>query len=101
MTVNLYSVLDAIRHDAELTRTQYRPDHARAGGMLSAAARLETALNAQVRYQSGEQPKEGDTVVCGGDEFRVDSVDYRRGLVKGAIDPTGYAVSCCVLVKRC
>lgn len=100
MTVNLYQVVDDIRRDAELTRTQSRPDHARAGGMLSAAARLETALNAQLVYQTGEQPKEGDTVACGGDEFRVDSVDYRRGLVKGAIDPTGYAASICVLIKR-
>lgn len=100
MMVNLYQIVDDIRRDAELTKKQYRPDHARAGGMLSAAARLETALNAQVRYQSGEQPKEGDIVASGGDEFRVDSVDYRRGLVKGAIDPTGYAVSCCVLIKR-
>ena len=100
MTVNLYRVVDDIRRDAEVTRSGFNANHARAGGMLSAAARLETALNGQVRYQSGEQPKEGDTVACGGDEFRVDSVDYRRGLVKGAIDPTGYAVSCCVLIKR-
>lgn len=100
MQVNLYQIVDDIRRDAELTRTQSRPDHARAGGMLSAAARLETALNAQLVYQTGEQPKEGDTVACGGDEFRVDSVDYRRGLVKGAIDPTGYTASICVLIKR-
>lgn len=100
MMVNLYQVVDAIRRDAELTRTQHKPDHSRAGGMLSAAARLETALNAQLVYQTGEQPKEGDTVVCGGDEFRVDSIDYRRGLIKGAVNPTGYAASCCVLIKR-
>lgn len=100
MTVNLYKIVDDIRRDAEKAGSGYRANHERAGGMLSAAARLETALNAQVKYQTGEQPKEGDTVACGGDEFRVDSVDYRRELIKGAMDPTGYAASCCILIKR-
>lgn len=98
--VNLYNVLDAIKRDAELTKTQRKPDHARAGGMLSAAARLETALNAQLVYACGERPKEGDIVVSGGDEFRVDRIDYRRGVIKGAVDPVGYVASACVLIKR-
>lgn len=53
-----------------------------------------------MKYASGEEPIEGDIVVCGGDEFRVDSIDVQHELVKGAIDPTGYAVSICYLVKR-
>lgn len=68
--------------------------------MLSAAERLEEALKLYTVYKSGEVAFEGDTVQAGGDEFRVDSVDYQKGIVKGAIDPVGYAASTCVLVKR-
>ena len=41
MTVNLYQVVDDIRRDAEKAGSGYRANHERAGGMLSAAARLE------------------------------------------------------------
>jgi len=53
-----------------------------------------------LKYQCGSPVKVGDVVVAGGDEFTVDRIDYEREILKGDIDPCGYAVHACTLVRR-
>jgi len=53
-----------------------------------------------LNYSTGEDVRIGDQVVAGGDTFTVDSIDEERGILKGDIDPCGYAVQAVTLLKR-
>lgn len=87
-----------MRKEAGIFRQQRNND--RAGGLERAATMVDTLLAREIKYASGEQAYAGDTVACGGEEFRVDRIDYQSGILKSYIYPTGYAASSCVLIKR-
>lgn len=87
-----------MRKEASVFRDQR--NHDRAGGLERAAVMVDALLAREIKYATGEPAQAGDTVACGGEEFRVDRVDYQSGILKSHIDPTGYAASNCVLIKR-
>ena len=95
---DLLKLTKDIRKEAKGYRDQN--NHHRAGGMERAATMLELLLAREIRYVNGEQAYENDVVMCGGEQFRVDRIDYENGILKSYIDPTGYAASSCVLISR-
>lgn len=95
MISKMYEVVDRLMLEAKSQRC-----HHKEGAYRHAAVILERALIQQQCYGTGEVPKIGDIVCAGGDEFRVDNLDHRAGIVKGAIDPCGYAITACTLIKR-
>lgn len=95
---DLVKLADEMRDEARHFRGQ--KNHDRAGGLERAAVMVESLLARDVKYLTGETARTGDTVACGGDQFRVDRIDYQNGILKSYIDPTGFAASSCVLISR-
>lgn len=95
---DLVVLVEEMRKEAQGYRDQN--NHQRAGGLERASTMLESLLAREIRYVDGEQAYTGDTVMCGGEQFRVDRIDYQNGVLKSYIDPTGYAASSCVLISR-
>lgn len=87
-----------MRKEASVFRDQR--NHDRAGGLERAAVMVESLLAREIKYATGENVSVGDTVACGGEEFRVDRIDYQNGILRTYIDPAGFAASSCVLIRR-
>lgn len=95
---DLVKLTEDMRKEASVFRGQR--NHDRAGGLERAAVMVEALLAREIKYATGEQVSIGDTVACGGEEFRVDRIDYQSGILKSYIDPAGFAASSCVLIRR-
>ncbi len=87
-----------MRKESEVFHNQR--NHDRAGGLERAAVMVESLLAKEIKYATGESVNRGDTVACGGEEFRVDRIDYQSGILRSYVSPAGYSASNCVLIKR-